>query len=275
LDSNPEDVEPARKVSDAGDRTGDGRSLVLEAAGWGTRDAKRAKSEFLSHLSYELRTPLNAIIGFAELMFKGKVGPISDDHKEYLGDILDSSRHLLQLFNDVLDIAQLELGNMEVRTEPIEPGRVVAEVRASLGGLAASKRIRVETELDPTVAEVVLDPSNLRKVLYNYLSNALKFTSEDGHVTIRVVHEALEYFRIEVEDTGVGISDEDALRLFVAFPQFNAGTAKRTSGSGLGLALTKRIAEAQGGHVGARSELGKGSTFWAVLPRGHQRSPAT
>ena len=253
----------------------DAREFELRTENHQMRLDKRSTSEFLAHLSHELRTPLNAIIGFAELMFKGKVGPVSDDHKEYLGDILDSSHHLLRLFNDVLDIAKLESGNMEFRTEPTEPGRVVAEVRASLGGLAASKRIHIDTELDPSVAEVVLDPSKLRQVLYNYLSNALKFTPDEGHITIRVVHEALGRFRIEVEDTGIGISRKDAHRLFVAFQQLGSGIAKKASGAGLGLALTKRIAEAQGGHVGMRSELGKGSTFWAVLPREHHGSPRT
>lgn len=245
-------VDPARKAKEAVDRLGD---------------------EFLAHVSHELRTPLNAIIGFAELMFKGKVGPVSDDHKEYLGDILDSSRHLLQVMNDVLDIAKLELGNMEFRTEPTDPGRVVAEVRDNLRALAASKRISVKTELDAAVAQVVLDPSKLRQVLYNYLSNALKFTPEDGSVTIRVVREALERFRIEVEDTGIGIRNEDTRRLFVAFQQLDAGMAKKYPGAGLGLALTKRMAEAQGGHVGVSSELGKGSTFWTVLPCVHRANP--
>jgi signal transduction histidine kinase len=257
------------------DSRDDARAFELGTESRPMRQGNGSASDFLAHLSHDLRTPLNAIIGFAELMFKGKVGPVSDDHKECLGDILDSSRHLLQLFNDVVDIAKLESGNMEFRTEPTQPGRVVAEVRASLGGLAASKRIHIDTELDPFVAEVVLDPSKLRQVLYNYLSNALKFTPDEGRITIRVVHEASARFRIEVEDTGIGISRKDAHRLFVPFQQFDAGIAKKASGAGLGLALAKRIAEAQGGHVGMRSELGKGSTFWAVLPREHHGSPRT
>jgi signal transduction histidine kinase len=225
------------------------------------------KNEFLVNIGHEIRTPLNAIIGFAELMFKGKVGPVSDDHKEYLGDILESSRHLLQLINDALDIAKLASDNMPFHAEPTDPRRVVVEVRDMLRGLATSKRIRVDTELDPAVEEVVLDPGKLKQLLYNYLSNALKFTPEDGYVRIHLAPEGSDHFRIEVEDSGIGIHHSDMPRVFVEFQRLDAGMVKKYPGTGLGLALTKRIVEAQGGRVGVKSEPPNGSTFWAVLPR--------
>jgi PAS domain S-box-containing protein len=231
------------------------------------QEANRLKSEFLANMSHELRTPLNAILGFAELMFKGKVGPIADDHKEYLGDILSSARHLLRLINDVLDLAKVESGKMEFRPETLDLGNVIGEVRDILRGLAFARRIRVETDVHAAAGTAVLDPSKLKQVLYNYVSNALKFTHEHGRVTIRVIPEDEAHVRIEVEDTGIGIPAEDTPRLFVEFQQLDAGMAKKYAGTGLGLALTKRIVEAQGGHVGVKSEPGKGSTFWAVLPR--------
>jgi signal transduction histidine kinase len=230
--------------------------------------------EFLATLSHELRTPLHAIIGFAELMFKGRVGAVSDAHKEYLGDILDSSRHLLQLINDAIDLAKVESGTMEFRPEPVDLGKVVAEVSDILGGMASTKRIRVETTVDVHMAAAVLDPSKLKQVLYNYLSNALKFTQEEGRVRIQVAREDADQVRIEVEDTGIGIRREDIHRLFVEFQQLDATMAKKYAGTGLGLALTKRIVEAQGGHVGVRSEPGKGSTFWVVLPHDATALPA-
>jgi CheY-like chemotaxis protein/anti-sigma regulatory factor (Ser/Thr protein kinase) len=230
------------------------------------QEANRLKSEFLANMSHELRTPLNAIIGFAELMFRGKVGPVSGDHKEYLGDILNSSRHLLQLINDVLDLAKVESGKMEFRPEPLDLGKVVGEVRDILRGLASTKRIRVETHIDPILGGAMLDPAKLKQVLYNYLSNALKFTPEEGAVTLHVTAEPADRFRIEVEDSGIGIRREDMHRLFVEFQQLDAGMAKKYAGTGLGLALTKRIVEAQGGNVGVRSDPGKGSVFSAVLP---------
>ena len=231
------------------------------------QEANRLKSEFLANMSHELRTPLNAIIGFAELMHDGKVGPVAEQHREYLGDILTSSRHLLQLINDVLDLAKVEAGKMEFRPEPIDMTKVVGEVRDILRTLAAKKRIAIDTQIDPALGPLLLDPAKLKQVLYNYLSNALKFTPDEGRVILRALPEGAERFRIEVEDTGIGIRREDMGRLFVEFQQLDASAAKKYAGTGLGLALTRRIVEAQGGEVGVRSTPGAGSVFFAVLPR--------
>jgi PAS domain S-box-containing protein len=229
------------------------------------QEASRLKSEFLANMSHELRTPLNAIIGFAELMHRGKVGPVSDDHKEYLGDILTSSRHLLQLINDVLDLAKVESGKMDFHPEAVDLTKLVAEVRDILRGLAASKHLSVETEV--RVASAAVDPARLKQVLYNYLSNAIKFTPEFGRVTIRVLPQGIDHFRVDIEDTGIGIAEHDLGQLFVEFQQLDASAAKRYQGTGLGLALTRRLVEAQGGTVEVRSTPGRGSTFSAVLPR--------
>src|SRR5581483_744488 len=135
------------------------------------QEANRLKSEFLANMSHELRTPLNGIIGFAQLMHDEKVGPVSADHKEYLGDILTSSRHLLQLINDVLDLAKVESGKMDFNPEPVEMAKVVTEVRDILRTLAATKHIEVRVEVDAEVSSVVADAARLKQILYNYLSN--------------------------------------------------------------------------------------------------------
>jgi protein-histidine pros-kinase len=231
------------------------------------QEASRLKSEFLANMSHELRTPLNAIIGFADLMHKGKVGPLSAEHHEYVGDILTSSRHLLQLINDVLDLAKVESGKMEFRPMPVDLPKLVAEVRDILRGLAASKRLRVETSVDPQIGTVVVDAPRVKQVLYNYLSNALKFTPHGGTVRIVVAGDGPDLFRLSVEDTGIGIAADDLGKLFVEFHQLDAGAGKRFQGTGLGLALTKRIVEAHGGRVEVKSALGEGSTFSAILPR--------
>jgi PAS domain S-box-containing protein len=231
------------------------------------QEASRLKSEFLANMSHELRTPLNAIIGFAELMHDGRVGPVSPDHKEYLGDILTSSRHLLGLINDVLDLSKIEAGKMEFQPEPVDLGRIAGEVCDILRSLAAARRIALSVEVDPAAARVVADPAKLKQILYNYLSNALKFTPAEGRVVLRVASEDDEHFRIEVEDTGIGIRSEDLGRLFVEFQQLDVGAAKEYGGTGLGLALTRRIVEAQGGRIGVTSTPGVGSRFFAILPR--------
>jgi signal transduction histidine kinase/CheY-like chemotaxis protein len=246
----------------------------LEQQARRVQEANRMKSEFLANMSHELRTPLNGIIGFSELMYDGKVGALAAQHQEYLALILKSSRHLLQLVNDVLDLAKVESGKFEFVPEPVDLPRLLGEVTGVQQSVAAQTHVRVDVEI-ADLGQVVVDPAKLKQVIYNYLSNAIKFSRDGGRVRIRVTGEGSDLFRIEVEDTGIGIKPEDIDRLFVEFQQLDASAAKKHQGTGLGLALTKRIVEAQGGQVGVRSELGKGSTFFAVLPRVTYPSPGT
>jgi CheY-like chemotaxis protein len=171
------------------------------------------------------------------------------------------------LINDVLDLAKVESGKMEFRPEPVELAKLTAEVRDILRGLAAPKRLRVDVQVDDAVATAVIDAARFKQILYNYLSNAIKFTPENGRIGIQIVPEGPALFRIDVQDTGVGISEQDLAKLFMEFRQLDASTAKTHQGTGLGLALTKRLAEAQGGWVNVRSTPGQGSVFSAVLPR--------
>ncbi len=229
-------------------------------------EVSRLKSEFLANMSHEVRTPLNAIVGFADLLHAGEVGPISEQQRESLDAILVSSRHLLRLITDVLDLAKVESGKLEFHPEPVDLRPIVHEVVGILGPAATRKEIAIETELDTLLTGVVVDPARLRQVLYNYLSNAVKFTDRGGRITVRTRADGERGFRIEVEDTGSGIRAQDMGRLFVEFQQLDAGLSKKHGGTGMGLALTKRLVEAQGGYVGAASQPGRGSTFYAVLP---------
>ncbi|MGH7537451.1 MAG: PAS domain S-box protein, partial [Gemmatimonadales bacterium] len=254
------DVTERRRLEEVRRRA---EELQLRAA----QETSRLKSEFLANMSHELRTPLNAVIGFTEILYDGRAGPVSAVQMEYLDDVLTSSRHLLQLINDVLDLSKVETGKLELRPEPVDLARLIAEMQDVVRTLAARKQIRVETDLDAAPPEIVTDPARLKRVLYNYLSNAIKFTPEEGRVVVRVVAEGRDAFRLEVQDTGIGIRAEDLDRLFVEFQQLDASVAKQYPGTGLGLALTKRIVEAQGGRVGVDSTPGEGSRFYAVLPR--------
>ncbi|GAC1347314.1 MAG: hypothetical protein NVSMB27_12460 [Ktedonobacteraceae bacterium] len=181
--------------------------------------------------------------------------------------MLSSSRHLLQLINDVLDLAKIEAGKMRFQPEPVNLDELVREVQNILRPLTADKRLHMEVEIDSRLGAVTVDPAKLKQVLYNYLSNAIKFTPEEGQVTIRLRAEGEDAFRLEVEDTGKGIQPEDLGLLFVEFQQLDAGLTKQYQGTGLGLALTRRIVEAQGGRVGVHSTPHRGSTFFAILPR--------
>lgn len=230
-------------------------------------EASRMKSAFLATMSHELRTPLNSIIGFAELLHDGEVGSVSTRQREFLGEILTGGRHLLRLVDDVLDITKVEAGRLDFHAAPVDLARTVAEAVGSLRTAAEARRVRVDVSVAPEVSVVELDPARLRQVIVNFLSNALKVTSEDGAVEVRVVAEGPSAFRIEVEDFGHGIAPEDLGRIFHEFARLEVGAAGSHEGTGLGLAVCKRLVEAQGGSVGVRSVVGVGSCFHAILPR--------
>jgi protein-histidine pros-kinase len=239
----------------------------------GLEEANRLKTQLLANMSHELRSPLNAIIGFAKLMYHGRVGALAETHREYLGDILTSAEHLLHLINDVLDLSKVEAGCMEFAPEPVDLAQLTQEVHGSLRALALAKQITLESEVDSDCTSVELDSGRLKQVLYNYLSNALKFTQDGGCVRLTARLVDSETLRIEVSDSGIGIHSADLDSLFVPFRQLDSSASKLHQGTGLGLALTKRIVEQQGGHVGVISEYGRGSTFYAVLPRRHAAQP--
>ena len=242
------------------------RNLQLEELYQQAESCSRMKSEFLAHMSHELRSPLNGIIGFTELLYDGKLGAMAPVQRECLGRVLGSARHLLRLINDVLDLARIEAGRLTLNPEPALVSRLVEEACASLAAVADGKGIRTEYRICPDL-EAVIDPVRLKQIVYNYLSNALKFTPAGGCVTVALEPEGIEEFRLEVADTGPGIAEAELPKLFTDFHQTDSGSGKRFQGTGLGLSLTRRIVEAQGGTVGVRSVVGRGSTFFAVLPR--------
>jgi signal transduction histidine kinase len=232
-----------------------------------TEAESRLKSEFLANMSHELRTPLNAVLGFAELIADDIVPMGSPQYREFLGHILSSGRHLLRLINDVLDLTKVEAGRMDFRPEQLDPARLVQEVCDVLSTGARGRRVVIDVHCDARVPEAFLDPVRFKQVLFNYVSNALKFSHEGGRVDVRLLPAGPDHLRIEVQDAGIGIAREQQDRLFVEFQQLDPGHAKLHRGAGLGLALTRRLVEAQGGTVGVDSQLGRGSTFYAVLPR--------
>lgn len=256
------------------------KTALLESQNAEILRATQLKSEFLANMSHELRTPLNSITGFSEVLIDGIPGSVNETQREYLGEILEGSRHLLHLINDVLDLAKVESGKMTFRPEVVDLEQAIQGTVQMLDLMAQQKQIRIRKEIDPEGRRAFLDEARFKQVLFNFLSNALKFTPPKGNITVRVLAEADRWFRLEVQDTGIGIAQKDRQHLFQEFHQLDAGVAKQFQGAGLGLALTKRIVEAQGGRVGLESEVGVGSTFFALLPRekaevdNHRTSPA-
>jgi PAS domain S-box-containing protein len=230
------------------------------------QNAALLKNKFLANMSHELRTPLNGIIGFAEFLVDGKPGSVNERQKEYLQDILNSGRHLLQLINDVLDLAKVEAGKMTFEPEVFSVEKAIAEVCAVTKPLAQKKGIRIEVLVAPEVDCVTLDQHRFKQAIYNLLSNAIKFTDRGGKAKIEVAMRDSNRFYLVVQDTGIGIKTDNISRLFKEYEQLEAGAAHRFEGTGLGLALTRKIVEMQGGEIAVESVLGKGSSFTIVLP---------
>jgi PAS domain S-box-containing protein len=229
-------------------------------------EANRMKSEFMASMSHELRTPLNAIIGFSQLLIDRKVGQLNEKQAEYMGDILDGGMLLLRLINDVLDLAKIESGKMQLFPEPISVPRAIREVCDILMPMALAKGIAFRIDADGVQGDVNLDSQKFKQVLYNLVSNAIKFSGQGAPVLISAVLGADGELRLKVTDQGIGIKREDIHKLFQEFQQLDSGAARHFPGTGLGLVITKKLVELHRGTVGVESEAGKGSSFFATFP---------
>lgn len=243
------------------------RSAELERENSRIVESSQLKNVFIANMSHELRTPLNAIIGFSELIFDGKVDPTSPKHKMFVGHVLTSARHLLQLINDLLDMSKVEAGKLDFHCRTVAMAALVNEVAEILREGFAAKQINFEVEVDASLTTAWVDPDRFRQVLYNYLSNAMKFTPKGGTVVLRATAIDKDWFRVEVADTGVGIPPEDIDKMFREFHQLRNSSGDFHPGTGLGLALTKRLVEAQRGAVAVSSAAGGGAVFSATFRR--------
>ena len=212
-------------------------------------------------------------MGFAEHLVEGKAGALTSTQKEYLQDIFKSGKHLLGLIDDVLDLGMVESGKMRIIPEKFSLRAAVEKVCLGVRTVARKHGIHVDAVVSPELGEVTLDPQKFRQILYNLLSNAIKFTKGGGIVRIRVQPQGAHHLRLAVKDTGIGIKAEDLPRLFRDFEQLDSGPSRRYEGSGLGLALTKKIIELQGGTISVESQYGVGTSFLVVLPKTSNLSP--
>ncbi|HVG76846.1 MAG TPA: GAF domain-containing protein [Patescibacteria group bacterium] len=227
--------------------------------------ANQHKSEFLASVSHELRTPLNAIIGFSEVMLERMFGDVNEKQEEYLNDILSSGRHLLSLINDILDLAKIEAGRMELETADFNLPQAIDNTLILVRERALRRGIALERTVDERLGEVKGDERKIKQVLLNLLSNAVKFTPEGGRIEVHAVM-ADGTAEISVTDTGVGIAPEDHAAVFEEFRQVGTDYARKHEGTGLGLALARKFVELHGGKIWVKSEVGQGATFTFTIP---------
>jgi signal transduction histidine kinase len=243
------------------------KNQALEEAMEKALASDRMKSEFLANMSHELRTPLNHIIGFSELLADRHFGKLNTTQEEYLGDILQSSRHLLSLINDVLDLAKVEAGKMELECSEIPLQSILEGSLAMIKEKALKHRLQLSTAFRDIPPFFRADERKLKQILYNLLSNAVKFTPEGGTVHVEARGLNGQGVEITVHDSGIGLKEEDLERIFQPFEQGDNSTSRKYQGTGLGLTLTKRMVELHAGRIWVDSEgLGEGSAFHFTLP---------
>lgn len=238
-------------------------------------EANKVKGDFLANVSHELRTPLNSIVGFAQVLgetLDQRTGPIDEKRKRYAANIISSGRHLLDLINDLLDLAKIEAGRMEVHDESVSVADTVEGLTTLIKPLADKQRITVVTKIEPKLPMVQTDPGKLQQILFNLLSNAVKFSSADSTVHITagldkpVGKNRPSHIRLNVIDAGPGIADDQQERIFDKFTQLDDPVTRQSEGTGLGLAISQELAQLLGARIELSSELGRGATFTLVLP---------
>ena len=228
--------------------------------------ATQLKSQFLATMSHELRTPLNAVIGYSEIQLMGIAGQLTDKQREYQDRILANALHLLGLINDILDLSRIEAGRMDLLLIPFKLQTWLDEIILQNRVLAEEKKLAINVQVDARLPDVmVADAERLKQVVINLLSNAVKFT-EEGSIKIEVVRNDSETWKIEVQDTGIGIPIHAQETIFEEFRQVDGTSHRQYGGTGLGLAIVRKLVVMMGGHIRLKSEVGKGSTFTVVLP---------
>ncbi|MFZ2412511.1 MAG: ATP-binding protein, partial [Candidatus Methanoperedens sp.] len=223
--------------------------------------ASKTKSDFLANMSHELRTPLNAIIGFSELLEMKIPGELNEKQNRFVNDILVSGRHLMGLINDILDLSKVEAGKIELVIEKIPVADAINEGLILVKEKAKRHNIALKVELDPYLKFIEADIQRFKQILFNLLDNAVKFSKKDGGTVTITAKKEGNMAKFSVSDTGIGIKEENLVRLFREFEQIDSGISRKYGGTGLGLSITKKLVELHGGKISVKSRYGEGSTF--------------
>lgn len=232
------------------------------------RQADRVKSEFVATVSHELRTPLNSIIGFTKLLLNQAIGPLNEIQHTNMSVIYSSAQHLLSLVNDILDLSKIDAGKIRLDMAWISIEEIIVGVIPATMILIEGKPIELREEIAPNLPKVYVDRGRIRQVVLNLLSNAAKFT-DGGCIALtidKIIEDGKEFVRFSVADTGIGIAQEDAAKVFEAFRQIDSSVARRAEGTGLGMPISVRLVELHGGRLWFESKVGVGSTFYFTLP---------
>lgn len=233
--------------------------------------ASKARSEFLTIMSHELRTPLTSVIGYS-IILKGKTrGELNEDQRYFVDNILKSSKHLLDLINNFLELAKAEAGKQEMVLEEISVHEAINEILGLIKEDAIEHEIILKKEFDPEMLSIQADRRALKQILFNLLSNAIKFSKKEGGIITVSTKRDNDFVMISVADTGIGIKKEDLPRLFQKFEQLDSGISRKYEGTGLGLAITKQLVEMHGGKIQVESKYGQGSNFIFYLPIGGEK----
>jgi two-component system sensor histidine kinase BarA len=228
--------------------------------------ANKIKSEFLANISHEFRTPLNAILGFAEILREKPEVLKKDKGRRYAENIIEGGKNLLNMINDLLNLAKAEAGKIELHIEKTSIPQLCRAAVGSFSALTKKKKIKVKLTVDDNIPTLSTDAGKVQQILYNFLSNSVKFTPETGRIEIRANMQGEQMVRIAVSDTGCGIAEADKKKIFDKFRQVDGSLTRETTGSGLGLAISKELAAMLAGSIGMESEAGRGSTFWLDIP---------
>ena len=258
--------------------------LALRTKNLELQRVTQLKSEFLANMSHELRTPLNAIIGFSDLTLEGSAGELNPQQREFTEAVLRNGKHLLTLINSALDLSKIEAGRMTLSLAVTDLREAIVDAVADTAILRTAKRQECTLDLDPALRTIIADGGRIRQILFNLLSNASKFTAEDGKISLAAVRTRAglkqpsdragdqarlvpqEVVWVSVADEGIGIKRQDMPKLFQEFSQVDSSSSRRAQGTGLGLALCKKFVEMHGGTIGADSVYGRGAAFWFILP---------